>query len=51
MATRESHVGKPHLLHQLIEPRVFFEMAALPWLLPLVALAPRGDGHPVLLLP
>ncbi len=51
MATRELHVGKPHLLHQLIEPRVFFEMAALPCLLPLVALAPRGDGHPVLLLP
>jgi pimeloyl-ACP methyl ester carboxylesterase len=51
MATRETHVGKPHLLHQLIEPRVFVEAAALPWLVPLLAFAPRGDGHPVLLLP
>jgi len=51
MATRESHVGKPHLLHQLLEPRVFIEMAALPWALPLLGFAPRGDGHPVLLLP
>jgi pimeloyl-ACP methyl ester carboxylesterase len=51
MATREPHVGKPHLLHQLIEPRVFFEVAALPWLLPLLARARRGDGHPVLLFP
>ena len=51
MATREAHVGKPHLLHQLLEPRVFIEVAALPWALPLLGLAPHGDGHPVLLLP
>jgi pimeloyl-ACP methyl ester carboxylesterase len=51
MAKRESHVGRPRLLHQLIELRVFLEMAALPWLMPLLACAPRGDGHPVLLLP
>jgi pimeloyl-ACP methyl ester carboxylesterase len=51
MATRATHVGKPHLLHQLMEPRAFLEMAALPWLLPMLACAPRGDGHPVLLLP
>jgi pimeloyl-ACP methyl ester carboxylesterase len=51
MATRESHVGKPHLLHQLLEPRVFIEMAALPWALPLLGFAPHGDGHTVLLLP
>jgi len=51
MATREPHVGKPLLLHQLIEPRALLEMAALPWLLPMLAYAPRGDGHPVLLLP
>ena len=51
MATRQTHVGKPRLLHQLIEPRALLEMAALPWYLPMLARAPRGDGHPVLLLP
>ncbi len=51
MATRESHTGKPHLLYQLLEPRAVVEMAALPWLAPLLTFAPRGDGHPVLLLP
>lgn len=28
-----------------------FEMLALPYTMPLLAMAPRGDGHPVLLLP
>jgi len=51
MTKRESYVGSPRLLHQLIEPRALFEMAALPWFLPVLACAPRGDGHPVLLLP
>jgi len=51
MATRVSHVGRPSLLNQFLEPRALLEMAALPWSLPLLASAPRGDGHPVLLLP
>jgi len=51
MAKRASHVGKPKLLYQLIEPRAVLEMYALPWLLPVLLHAPRGDGHPVLLLP
>jgi pimeloyl-ACP methyl ester carboxylesterase len=51
MTKRQLHVGKPRLLHQLIEPRAVLEIAALPWLLPLLTRAPRGDGHPVLLLP
>jgi len=51
MTKRQAHVGNPRLLHQLIEPRALLEMAALPWALPLLARAPRGDGHPVLLLP
>ena len=51
MATRVSHVGRPSLFNQLLEPRALLEMAALPWALPLLAGAPRGDGHPVLLLP
>ena len=51
MAIRVPHVGRPSLLSQLIEPRALLEMAALPWSLPLLGSAPRGDGHPVLLLP
>lgn len=51
MTTRPSSVGRPRLLHQLIEPRAILEAAALPWVLPLLAMTPRGDGHPVLLLP
>ena len=34
-----------------MEWRAFVEMACLPWSTPLLATAPRGDGHPVLLLP
>src|SRR5512137_1670452 len=51
MAKRESFVGKPRLLHQVIEPRALLEMATLPLNLPMLARTPRGDGHPVLLLP
>ena len=51
MARRHPHVGKPRLFHQLLEPRAFLEMVALPASLPALARAPRGDGHPVLLLP
>jgi pimeloyl-ACP methyl ester carboxylesterase len=35
----------------MLEPRALFEMALLPASLPLLLKAPRGDGHPVLLLP
>lgn len=48
---RHHHVGAPHLLHSLLEPRAFFEAAMLPMSLPLLMQAPQGDGHPVLLLP
>lgn len=51
MATRHPHEGPPHPLHSLIEGRALFEMATLPWSLPLLTSAPRSDGHPVLLLP
>jgi hypothetical protein len=51
MARRQTYVGKPRLLHQVIEARALLEMAALPWNLPMLARTPRGDGHPVLLLP
>lgn len=52
MATRHPHRGRPRLLHSALEARVFGELALLPWTLPALSLAaPRGDGHPVLLLP
>jgi len=51
MAKRQTFVGKPRLLHQLIEPRALLEMASLPLNLPMLSRTPRGDGHPVLLLP
>lgn len=32
-------------------PRALGELGALPWFAPLLLTAPRGDGHPVLVLP
>lgn len=51
MVTRHPHQGEPHWLHTVVEWRALLEMAALPYSLPALAAAPRGDGHPVLLLP
>ena len=41
----------PRLIYSLLEGRAFLEMALLAPLAPLLASAPRGDGHPVLLVP
>jgi len=41
----------PRLVYSLIEGRALLEMAVLPALAPLLAATPRGDGHPVLLVP
>jgi len=41
----------PRLLHTLLEYRALLEIGLLPPLLPLLQLTPRGDGHPVLLVP
>jgi pimeloyl-ACP methyl ester carboxylesterase len=41
----------PRLLYTLIEGRALLEMALLPALLPMLSSAPKGDGHPVLLVP
>ena len=51
MATRHAHSGPPHRLHTLFEWRALAEIAILPFTWPMLATAPRGDGHPVLLLP
>ncbi len=48
---RHAHVGAPRVLNSLLEPRAVVEAALLPAALPLLLQAPRGDGHPVLLLP
>ncbi|MFZ4480155.1 MAG: esterase/lipase family protein [Rhodoferax sp.] len=48
---RYPHVGPPSLLSSLLESRIFMEMALLPASLPLLMEAPRGDGHPVVLVP
>ncbi len=48
---RHAHVGAPHVLSSLLEPRGLLEMALLPASLPLLVDAPQGDGHPVLLVP
>ena len=48
---RNAHVGAPHVLTSLLEPRGLLEMALLPASLPLRMNAPAGDGHPVLLVP
>jgi pimeloyl-ACP methyl ester carboxylesterase len=51
MAERHPHKGRPKALHQALEWRAFLELACLPWWTPVLASAPKGDGHPVLLLP
>ncbi len=51
MATRHPHKGQPRPVLSLLESRALLELALLPGALPLLMAAPRGDGHPVLLLP
>ena len=51
MTRRHPHQGPPDLMHSLLEWRALAEMALLPTSWPLLLRAPRGDGHPVLLLP
>jgi pimeloyl-ACP methyl ester carboxylesterase len=51
MAQRHRHAGPPSALHSALEFRAFGEAALLPWMVPALTHASRGDGHPVLLLP
>ena len=41
----------PSLLNTLLEGRALLEAAILPAFLPILQGTPRGDGHPVLLVP
>jgi pimeloyl-ACP methyl ester carboxylesterase len=51
MTSRYERSGPPARLWSAIELRALLEFAALPYALPALLRAPRGDGHPVLLLP
>jgi pimeloyl-ACP methyl ester carboxylesterase len=42
---------KPSLMHMLAEGRSVFEFGAASLALPMLMSAPRGDGHPVMVLP
>jgi pimeloyl-ACP methyl ester carboxylesterase len=49
--TRFPRSGPPARFWRVVELRALAELVALPYALPLLLQAPRGDGHPVLLLP
>lgn len=50
--TSAGEIGRPSALLVMSElPRALFELGTLPWAAPLLATAPAGDGHPVLVLP
>jgi pimeloyl-ACP methyl ester carboxylesterase len=51
MAAPDVPPGPPHPLHTLLELRAPLELALLGPAVPFLLRAPRGDGHPVLLLP
>jgi pimeloyl-ACP methyl ester carboxylesterase len=51
-AAGPAKVGPPSKLLALSElPRALAELGTLPWATPLLMTAPRGDGHPVLVIP
>lgn len=47
----DGDVRPPSLLLQMLESRALPELGAFAWAYPMLRLAPRGDGHPVLVLP
>ena len=51
MTTRHPHKGRPSVIHSALEFRWMFEAMTLPYSLPWLLRVPKGDGHPVLLLP
>jgi len=51
MAHAEEELSPPPLIWQLLEGRALFELGAMASLYPLLRQAPKGDGHPVLVLP
>jgi pimeloyl-ACP methyl ester carboxylesterase len=52
MAEQMNPAGPPPLALAMLELwRAGMELSALPWAAPVLGAAPRGDGHPVLVLP
>ncbi|MEM9385401.1 MAG: alpha/beta hydrolase [Pseudomonadota bacterium] len=51
MEMADEKISSPSLLNQALEARVGMEIAATLGTYPLLRQAPRGDGHPVLVLP
>ena len=51
MTGNAEQARRPSLLLQMLESRALPELGAYAWLYPMLHLAPRGDGHPVLVLP
>jgi pimeloyl-ACP methyl ester carboxylesterase len=49
--TEHDPIDPPSPLLLALESRAPFELASLPLALPLLGRAPRGDGHPVLVMP
>ncbi len=50
--TQSGAIAPPSMLLAATElPRALLELGSLPLSMPLIAQAPRGDGHPVLVLP
>jgi len=48
---QETKIKRPPLALSLLETRALAELCAYAWSYPLMHLAPRGDGHPVLVVP
>ncbi|MFT4995014.1 MAG: pimeloyl-ACP methyl ester carboxylesterase [Paraglaciecola sp.] len=48
---RMLNLPKPSLMHMLGEGRALLELGATSFLMPLLLRAPKGDGHPVMVLP
>jgi len=51
MPNKRSPMVPPRRLHTLLEGRALLEIGLLPVFAPLLASTPRGDGHPVLVVP
>lgn len=46
-----SKVQKPSIFHSMGEGRTVFELGMSTALMPWLLLAPRGDGHPIMVIP
>ncbi|MCK5682195.1 DUF1298 domain-containing protein, partial [bacterium] len=51
LGEEEGKHHEPQMHHTLLEGRAVLELAAFPWAWPFLRSVPRGDGHPVMVLP